>query len=370
MIFRRHPRYAAVLELAPAERARPRFQPRAPRDNMPSKTTAQIDRREKNSMTANPGFVAPTEDRDALGVHSLDQFVLQVPDASKAEDFYGNFGLDMRREGNTLAIKTFGHDHRWGSVVEGARLKALHHLSFGCYAEDFQRLRTRIEGQGIALIDPPPGFESNGFWFRNHEGILIEVKVGPKVSPDRKADSQWITAGPGQAAATTRDKAPPVRPRRLSHVLIFTRDVTESIAFYERTLGLRLSDKASDIVAFLHGIHGSDHHLLALVKSSAPGFHHCSWDVASINDIGLGAMRMHDKGYRKGWGLGRHVLGSNYFHYVQDPWGSFSEYSCDIDYIPKDERWPAGDHKPEDSFYLWGPDVPREFTINYEAGES
>ena len=194
-------------------------------------------------MTANPGFVAPTADHDTVGIHSLDQFVLQVPDASKAVDFYGNFGLDVRRDGNTLAIKTFGHDHRWGSVVEGARTKALHHLSFGCYAEDFQRLRKRIEDQGIELIDPPPGFESNGFWFRNHEGVLMEVKVAPKVSPDQKADSKWITVGPGQAAATTREKAPPVRPRRLSHVLIFTRDVEESIKFYERTLGLRLSDK-------------------------------------------------------------------------------------------------------------------------------
>ena len=128
-----------------------------------------------------------------------------------------------------------------------------------------------------------------------------------------------------------------MRPRRLSHVLIFTADVDASIKFYERTLGLRLSDRASDLVAFMHGIHGSDHHLLALVKSSAPGFHHCSWDVASINDIGLGAMRMADKGCTKGWGLGRHVLGSNYFHYVRDPWGSFSEYSCDIDYIPKED---------------------------------
>ncbi len=59
-------------------------------------------------------------------------------------------------------------------------------------------------------------------------------------------------------------------------------------------------------------------------------------------------MRMADKGWTKGWGLGRHVVGSNYFHYVRDPWGSFSEYSCDIDYIPKDERWPAADHKPEE----------------------
>jgi catechol-2,3-dioxygenase len=146
-------------------------------------------------------------------------------------------------------------------VVEGAKVKALHHLSFGCYAGDIARLKTRIEEQGIKLIDPPPGFESNGFWFRNHEGVLIEVKVGPKVSPDRKAESQWITVPAGVAAAGIRAKAPPVQPRRLSHVLIFTRDVSESIKFYERTLGLRLSDRASDLVAFMHAgdrqIHGS-----------------------------------------------------------------------------------------------------------------
>ena len=218
-------------------------------------------------MTAIRGYVAPTTESDALGVHSLDQFVLTVPDASVAQDFYGQFGLDVRRDGNALAIKTFGHEHRWGSVVEGAKAKALHHLSFGCYADDLPRLKARIEEQGVKLIDPPPGFESNGFWFRNHEGVLIEVKVGPKVSPDKKSESQWISVPAGVAAASVREKAPPVRPRRLSHVLIFTRDVSESMTFYERTLGLRLSDRASDLVAFMHGIHGSDHHLLALVKS-------------------------------------------------------------------------------------------------------
>ncbi len=305
-------------------------------------------------MTAIGGYVAPTASSDEFGIHSLDQFVLAVPDVNAADEFYTNFGLNMVRKGNALQLKTFGHEHAWGSVIEG-KTKALHHMSFGCYAEDIDRLKKRIEGQGIKLVDPAPGFESNGFWFRNHEGILMEVKVAPKVSPDQKAVSEWHSVGPGQPGATTRGAAPLVRPRRLSHVLMFTRDVLKSIEFYERTLGLRLSDR--------------DHHLLALVKSSAPGFHHCSWDVTSVNDIGLGAARMHDKGYQKGWGLGRHVLGSNYFHYIMDPWGSFAEYSCDIDYIPKEDRWPAADHKPEDSFYLWGPDVPREFTLNAEAGE-
>ena len=46
----------------------------------------------------------PTE-ADALGVHSLDQFVLAVPDASVAQDFYGNFGLDVQATGNTLATQ-------------------------------------------------------------------------------------------------------------------------------------------------------------------------------------------------------------------------------------------------------------------------
>ena len=55
-------------------------------------------------------------------------------------------------------------------MVEGAKAKALHHLSFGCYADDLPLLKARIEGNGVKLIDAPPGFESNGIWFRNPEG--------------------------------------------------------------------------------------------------------------------------------------------------------------------------------------------------------
>ncbi len=160
-------------------------------------------------MTAIAGYVAPEAKSGDLGVHSLDQFVLTVPDANVAEDFYTNFGLNMVRNGNTLLLKTFGHEHAWGSVVETSKAKALHHLSFGCYAEDIARLKTRIEGAGVKLIDPPPGFESNGFWFRNHEGVLMEIKVAPKVSPDQKSDSVWSPVGP----ASPRPACAPRRQR-------------------------------------------------------------------------------------------------------------------------------------------------------------
>ena len=68
--------------------------------------------------------------------------------------------------------------------------------------------------------------------------------------------------------------------------------------------------------------------------------------------------------------MGRHVLGSNYFYYVQDPWGSWAEYSYDIDFVPADVDWLAADHPAEDSFYIWGPTVPDDFVVNREQPQT
>lgn len=84
--------------------------------------------------------------------------------------------------------------------------------------------------------------------------------------------------------------------------------------------------------------------------------------------VGEGAAQMAAAGYTKGWGTGRHVLGSNYFHYVEDPWGSFCEFSADIDYISAGAQWDAADFPPEDSLYLRGPPVPENFVRNSESG--
>jgi hypothetical protein len=138
------------------------------------------------------------------------------------------------------------------------------------------------------------------------------------------------------------------------------------VNFSESVLGLRLSDRSGDLVAFMHTPHGSDHHLLACVKSEGPGLHHTSWDLGSVNEVGEASEQMRNAGYADGWGVGRHVLGSNYFYYVRDPWGSFAEYSADIDFISSEQTWVAGDYAPEDSFYLWGPAVPDWFVANTE----
>ena len=75
---------------------------------------------------------------------------------------------------------------------------------------------------------------------------------------------------------------------------------------------------------------------------------------------------MAQAGYEQGWGIGRHVLGSNYFRYVRDPWGSYAEYSYDIDFVEAGNVWPSADHCAEDSLYVWGPSLPQDFIVNHE----
>ena len=303
-----------------------------------------------------------------LGVHSLDHFAISVPDIVTADTFYSSFGLQTRSSKNELSLHTDGHVNPWAVIIEGPT-KKLHHISFAVFEDDVRAFRRHIEAEGIEILDPPPGFESDGLWFRDHDGTLLELRVNEKSSPNSKTAPEFISAPAGQPGAPKRSTAPFVRPGRLAHVLVFTRSVEEAIRFYSRVLGLRLSDRSGDTIAFLHGIHGSDHHLIAFVKSDGPGLHHCSWEVSSVNHVGLGAMQMADKGFSSGWGLGRHVLGSNYFHYVRDPWGSYSEYSCDMDFIPANAEWQPGDHDADDSFYIWGPKPPSDFVTNHEVKE-
>jgi len=317
-------------------------------------------------MTQIGQFIAPSRRPDALGVHSLDHFALAVPDLEAARRYYDAFGLDVRERGAALDLYTVGHPHRWGVITEGPR-KALQHLSFGIFADDVERFHRHLGAAGVRRLDPPPGAESNGFWFRDPDGTLVELMVADKSSPSAKSDAGLGGVGANLRSAPIRGSAAPVQPRRMAHVLLFARDVPQMLGFYTRVLGLRLSDEAGGVIAFLHGVHGSDHHMVAFAKSDAAGFHHCSWDVGTVNDIGVGAVQMADKGFTAGWGLGRHVLGSNYFHYVRDPWGSYCEYSCDIDYVSADKDWLGGSHDVENSFYLWGPTPPADFVFNYEA---
>lgn len=313
--------------------------------------------------------IAPSFSRRAgvHAVHSLDRFVFSVPDLQEARRFYAAFGLDVRDADGHLNLYGAGGDHCWGSVFPGSGgPKRLEYLRFGVFAEDLAPLRQRLQADGL-IGDPHPLGDAGGIWLRNPDGVAVQLVVAPKVSPSSKPVASVATpVQAGQGASPPRSRIAPVRPQGLSHVLCFTPDVDRMVRFCCDVLGMRVSDRSGNAIAFLHGAHGSEHHLVAFAGSSGPGLHHSSWQVNSLDEVGNGSEQMRSAGFATGWGVGRHVLGSNYFYYVRDPWGSWAEYSFDMDFVPHDLDWPSGDHPPEDSFYAWGPAVPADFITNHE----
>lgn len=300
-----------------------------------------------------------------LAVHSVDEFVFSVPDLEPARHFYTHFGLDVRDEDGGLGLYTHGNPHRWARVLPGPG-KRLLWLSLGIHAADVTRFEHHLAEREIPRICAPDGAPSESLWIQGPDGLPLQLRVAAKSSPSRPAPREFPPECRNQGRSPSRSKVQAVRPLYLSHILLFGADVDQARQFYEEILGLRLSDKSGSVIAFLHTPHGSDHHLIALAKSEGLGLHHSSWCVPSIDAVGIGSQQMEQAGYGQGWGVGRHVLGSNYFRYVRDPWGSYAEYSYDIDFVEAGTDWPAADHPGDDSLYVWGPSLPEDFIANYE----
>src|SRR6185312_8694997 len=134
-------------------------------------------------------------------------------DVAEAEKFYGLFGLDTKEEGGKLGLYTQGHPHRWFTVSEGPR-KKLNYVSFGAFEYDLPRFRERLEKMRIDRLDPPKGFESNGLWFRDPDGTLVEIRVAEKSSPNEKATFEMKGGDVGRQNSLNRSKVHKVAPPR------------------------------------------------------------------------------------------------------------------------------------------------------------
>ncbi len=301
-----------------------------------------------------------------MPVRSFLHYALEVPDQAVGQKYYQDFGLvDATGPSDAVRLKP-ARQERECVMLFGGRRRRLHHLCYGATGDDFGAVRRAIEGAGLRETDAPRGAPEGGLWVRDPDGNLVNVRE--EAAPEPPVDAPLLLNGPGytprQAVRAAPARGTGAAPRRLGHVLLFTPDVDRQIDFYTRVLGLKLSDRSGRVIAFLRC--NTDHHTLALLSSTGPGFHHASFQVGSVDEIAMGALRMADRGWQPGWGLGRHVIGSNFFYYIRDPWGAFAEYYYDLDSIPEDCAWQPRDFPGEDSLYIWGPPVPGDFGENKE----
>lgn len=306
---------------------------------------------------------------NVLAIHSLCEFVFSVPSLSEAFEFYSAFGLRViKNEANYLEIYTHANTQCWARIFEEGDIKKLKWITFGIYTDDYVLFKEHLKQFDILFEIPQEAGDLDSIWLKSPDGLHIQIiATDQKVSPNQKSIPNYPLQYSLSGRAPSRINIEKVQPTYLSHIALFTADLTKSIHFFTEVLGLRMSDQSEGVVAFLHGAHGSEHHLIALSQSDSVGLHHMSWNVNSFDEIGLGKQQMENEGYNQGWGIGRHVLGSNYFYYVRDPWGSYCEYSHDMDFISPLQTWPEMNHSPEDSLYAWGPYPPQEFTRNFEV---
>jgi len=289
-----------------------------------------------------------------MALHRLVSITIGVPQVAPVAAYYEEFGLTPAASGR-LATADGGEQLQ---LVPAPRRRLLELRIGADDADDVGRVAAALARLGIDAERTPDSVAA----VEGGTDVRVVVQIAPRLA---QAGVAAALNGPGdvrranqRAAATLRDG--PVRPRKLGHVVVGTTDLAGSQRFFVDGVGFKVSDTVKGLAAFLRC--STDHHNLLVQPAPFAFLHHTSWQVDDVDEIGRGAQALIEKDpARHVWGLGRHHIGSNYFWYLKDPAGNFSEYYADLDCIVDDELWTPVEFDGPKSLYSWGPPVPASF---------
>jgi catechol 2,3-dioxygenase-like lactoylglutathione lyase family enzyme len=302
-----------------------------------------------------------------MPLHRLTSITLGVPSVAETADYYEDFGLVRTSTPEALLAGAAAGDQTFSTSDGGEQLRIV------------QAPRRRLVELGVGADDPDDldrvaaGLQRLGVALRRDETsvkaidigtqVIVTVSIAPRLQ--QVPTPPPATNGPGRAdRVSARSDAVRregrVRPHKLGHAVIGSVDQEASQAFFIDGLGFKVSDVITGRAAFLRC--STDHHNVLVQSSPVPMLHHTSWQVDDVDEIGRGATAMlqADPG-RHVWGLGRHHIGSNFFWYLRDPAGNFSEYYSDLDCIIDDQLWKPQDWSGMHALYNWGPPPPPSF---------
>ncbi|MFD8246654.1 VOC family protein [Nocardia sp. NPDC059691] len=171
--------------------------------------------------------------------------------------------------------------------------------------------------------------------------------------------------------ATQRPLRAPARVRRLGHVVIQSTRYRESLDWYLRNLGLIVSDflfypgqrERGPVMSFIRCDQDSvptDHHTLALTLGPSNRYVHSAYQVADLDALAAGGEYLREQGYRRSWGIGRHIQGSQIFDYWRDPDGFMVEHFTDGDMFDCTLE-PGWAPMSASGLAQWGPPVTKDF---------
>lgn len=297
-----------------------------------------------------------------MALHRLAAVTIAVPNLAETASYYTDFGLSPDEDG-------------WFNTLDGGRQLRLVHAPTRRLIElelaaddedDIGRIANNLSRMGIHADHSP------------HRISAVEATTGVRatVSVSKRLEQPRIPAtaynGPGRPERQGQ-RAPgilrkgPVRPRKLGHAVLGTTDFEATRDFFVSGLGFKVSDSIKDAGAFLRC--STDHHNVMVMRAPVSFLHHTSWQVDDIDEVGRGATAMLDADPdRHVWGLGRHFAGSNFFWYLKDPAGNFSEYYSDMDCVVEDQLWTPEVHEGARGLFSWGPPPPPSFLAPEDLG--
>jgi catechol 2,3-dioxygenase-like lactoylglutathione lyase family enzyme len=222
------------------------------------------------------------------------------------------------------------------------------------------RLPDDIGGIAVELTDP--------------SGMPVRVAAGMHELPALDEQTVPVHNHGGEVHrinATVRPPLEPARVRRLGHVVLMSTRYQEALQWYLDTLGLIVSDflfyegqrQRGPVMSFIRCDRGSeptDHHTLAMTLGPSNKYVHSAYEVADLDTVAAGGEYLLQRGYRRSWGIGRHIQGSQVFDYWRDPDGFLVEHYADGDLFDNSLA-PGWAPMTASGLSQWGPPATADF---------
>lgn len=289
-----------------------------------------------------------------MTLHRLASVTIGVPNVAETAAYYTEFGLTPGADG-WFSTTDGGEQLR---IVAAPTRRLLEAVVGTDHRDDVARISRDLAALGFFVDDLPDGVAT----IDSVTGVRVVVRVMPRlvqpVGPRTPYNGRGRVERVGRAPGVVREAR--VTPRKLGHAVIGSVDYEATRRLFVDGLGFRTSDHIKGHGTFMRC--SEDHHNILVLQAPVNYLHHTSWQVDDIDDVGRGAFEMLEgRPERHVWGLGRHHAGSNFFWYLKDPAGNFSEYYADMDCIPEDEIWTPEDLEGAKGLFNWGPPPPPSF---------
>ncbi|MEQ4725397.1 VOC family protein [Nonomuraea sp. B19D2] len=319
----------------------------------------------------------PGRSRDpVIKVRDLAWLEFEKTNLHRAESFARDFGFAVAaRTPDALYLRGTLPGRQCVVIRRGPRSRFVGPAFQAAAAEDLTRLARATGAEVRVLADE---FDGGGgvrvVDLRDPSGIPVRVVYGTAelpALPEQPVLTMNTGPYPARINAVQRPAPEPARVRRLGHVVLETRWFERALDWYLDTLGMIVSDflfldgqrDRGPTMAFIRCDRGgepADHHTLAMHLGPGVGYVHSAYQVADMDAVAAGGEYLAARGYRRVWGIGRHIQGSQIFDYWRDPDRLMVEHFADGDLFDCTVE-PGWAPMSASGLAQWGPPVTRDF---------